>query len=375
MTLVQDTAHLGFALEYSLGHTTHAENLKRVLAGSSEDGLKRIVPHYLDLPFDKTPVGPWGQLPLVRSNWSVRASMAAYRGLRPLASRLNAILFHTQVTSLFSVGLMRQVPSVISLDATPLQIDRLGEAYGHTPGGGRVEAVKKRMQERAFHAARRLVTWSAWAKDSLVQEYGVAADRVEVIPPGIDTQHWKFASRYKSDNETINLLFVGGDFTRKGGDCLLDAYRQLPPAVRSRTHLHLVTRTQDIGTPGPGVTVYRGMTPNSPELMDLYRQADLFVFPTRGDCLPLAVLEALSAGLPIITTSVGALSEAVVHNRTGWIVPPDDADALREAISLLVTEGTLRTRLGDAARQDACDRFDATQNYRRLLRTVQSVAR
>ncbi|MBV9852429.1 MAG: glycosyltransferase, partial [Armatimonadetes bacterium] len=195
--------NLAFALEYSLGHTTHAQNLKRVLQG---DGTVR--PTYVDLPFHDTP-GRWARLPGIRSNWSARASLGAYLGLRGQAGLLDAALFHTQVTSLFSAGLMRRLPSVVSLDATPLQYDALGAFYGHAPSGSaRLEAVKKRLNERAFRAARHLVTWSQWAKNSLVMDYAVPADKVTVIPPGIDTACWDFPARPAPGNRSVNLLFV-----------------------------------------------------------------------------------------------------------------------------------------------------------------------
>ena len=160
--------NLGFALEQSLGHTTHAQNLKRVLAGRPD-----IAPTYVDLPYDGL-TGAWTRLPGVRSNWSLRASLGAWLGLRGRAKRLDGALFHTQVTSLFSAGLMRGMPSVVSLDATPLQYDALGAFYGHAPSGSaRLEALKKRLNQRAFRSARHLVSWSQWAKDSLVADYGV----------------------------------------------------------------------------------------------------------------------------------------------------------------------------------------------------------
>lgn len=108
------TVKLGFVLEHSLGHTTHAHNLKRALQSDPS-----VQPSYIDLPYHDTP-GWWARLPGVRSNWSARASLGAYLALRPQARALQGALFHTQVTSLFSAGLMRQVPSVISLDATPV---------------------------------------------------------------------------------------------------------------------------------------------------------------------------------------------------------------------------------------------------------------
>lgn len=353
---------LGFALEYSLGHVTHAENLKSVLRRDPA-----VRPTYVDLPFHRTP-GWWSQLPGVRSNWSLRASLGAYLGLRARARLLDGILFHTQVTSLLCAGLMRRVASVISLDATPLQFDALGAFYGHAPSASsRVERLKTRLNQRAFRAAKRLVTWSEWTKRSLVADYGIAPERVTVIPPGIDTERWTFPARQARPGE-LNLLFVGGDFQRKGGDTLLQAFRMLPSSVKA--HLHVVTKSPDAAAGVPGVTVHRDLTPNSAGLLQLYAEADLFVFPTRGDCLPLAVMEALAAGLPVITTAVAALPEAVTHGQTGWIVPPDDAEAMSQAIIALADDPAQRMRLSQAARESALDRFQADRNYHRLVEVM-----
>ena len=352
---------LGFALEYSLGHTTHAQNLKRVLGQQSA-----IVPSYVDLPYDGL-TGAWARLPGVRSNWSLRASLGAYFGMRRQAGRLDGALYHTQVTSLLSAGLMRRVPSVVSLDATPLQYDALGAFYGHTPSSNpRLEAVKKRLNERAFGAARHLVAWSEWAKQSLVTDYGIAPSKISVIPPGIDTALWRRERAVRAAGP-VRLLFVGGDFPRKGGAALLKAFELLP---REAAHLTIVTKTQDIGNNLPNMTVRHGVGPNSPEMLRLYADADLFVFPTRGDCLPLAVMEALTSGLPVVTTSVGALPEAVTHGETGWIVPPDDAPALAEALGTLASDSALRTRLSLAAAAVGLARFDAATNYRKLIDVV-----
>jgi len=358
--------NLGFALEYSLGHITHAQNLKRAMERRAD-----IAPTYVDLPYDGM-TGAWTRLPGIRSNWSLRASLGAYLGLRGQVNQLGGALFHTQVTSLFSAGIMRRVPSVISLDATPLQYDALGAFYGHAPSANaRIEAVKKRLNQRAFGAARHLVAWSQWAKDSLVADYGVPAEKVTVIPPGIDTDRWHFDRAIKSADEPVNLLFVGGDFARKGGETLLAAFAGLPPSLSA--HLHIVTRTEGVGNNLPRVTVHRRIAPNSDALLGLFAAADLFVFPTRGDCLPLAIMEALAAGLPVITTAVGALPEAVTHGETGWVVPPDDPSALAEALAALTQNSEMRGRLAAQARVIAVQRFNSGSNYGRLLDTVQAV--
>lgn len=358
---------LGFALEYSLGHVTHANNLKKAL---EQD--RRVRPTYIDLPYHQTP-GWWASLPGVRSNWSLRASLGAYLALRGRAGALDGALFHTQVTSLLSSGLMRKIPSVVSLDATPVQYDALGAHYGHTPSAStRIERLKWRLNQRAFRAARHLVTWSQWAKESLVGDYGVQPEKVTVIPPGIDTGRWQFPLRSTKPGGVINILFVGGDFRRKGGDTLLEAFRQLPRTVRA--HLHVVTMTEGILDGEPGVTVYRGLTPNSDALLRLYAEADLFVFPTRADCLPLAVMEALAAGLPVITTRVAALPEAVTHGENGWVIPPDNASAMAEVITALAEDPAQRTRMGQSARDAAMTSFDAQRNYGRLLEVLAGTA-
>lgn len=354
---------LGFALEYSLGHITHADNLKRVLKNEST-----LSPFYVDLPYDGMK-GQWTKLPGVRSNWSMRASIGAYLGLRAHANSLDAALFHTQVTSLLSPGFMAKVPSVVSLDATPLQYDSLGAFYGHTPSSNpRLEAIKKRMNERSFLAAKHLVTWSEWAKQSLVTDYGIAGEKITVIPPGIDIERWDFPVRSTSGHP-VKLLFVGGDFKRKGGETLLDAVA--PLLSRGSAELHIVTKTEAVAVGLDNVKVHYGLAANSPELLKLYASADIFVFPTRGDCLPLAVMEALASGLPVITTNVGALSEAVHDGETGLIVPVDDVAALRAAVEHLIADGMHRINMGARARVEARARFNAATNYARLVNIVQ----
>ncbi len=359
---------LGFALEHSLGHATHAKNLKAALAADPF-----VQPYLVELPYHNTP-GAWAKLPVIRSNWSLRASLGAYLGLRH--HDLDALFFHTQVTSLLSASLMERIPSLISLDATPLQYDALGSHYGHTAGNGRLESLKARLNQRAFTAARGLITWSQWAKDSLVSDYGVPADKIQVIPPGVDIASWDAARALRQPRSTdapLNLLFVGGDFLRKGGDTLLAAFAQLPAPLRKRAHLHLVTQATDLAAT-ENITVHNGVTPNSERLKALFAEADIFVFPTRADCLPQAVLEAMAAGLPVITTAVAAIPEAVIDGETGLVVPVGEADALAGALEKLLTDDALRVTLGENARCEANAHYDAAKNYPRILARLKGLA-
>src|SRR5215472_2242590 len=156
-----------FVLEQTLGHVAHGMNLERAIAADPD-----VDAEFIRLDYNE----PTGMQRLPGLNtWSWRASAAARDELRGLLQRrtLDALFIHTQVASLFATGIMRSVPTLVSLDATPRGFDSEGEAYGHRRGPAVVEVVKQRLNARAFAAAARLVTWCRWAADSLVDDYAV----------------------------------------------------------------------------------------------------------------------------------------------------------------------------------------------------------
>jgi glycosyltransferase involved in cell wall biosynthesis len=298
---------------------------------------------------------------------------AAFRESTP-----DALFIHTQTLSLFSSRFMRQVPTVISLDATPRNYDTVGEAYGHQAGSDRMERLKFGWHCRLFRRAAALTTWCQWAKDSLVHDYGVPPERVTVIPPGVDMALWAFGKGQKAQaaetDRPLRLLFVGGDFERKGGKFLIEAYRR---RLSRNCTLDIVTRdaiAEREAAGLEGVRIHRGLTANSEPLRALYAGADLFVFPTLADCLPIAVMEAMAAGLPVVTTDVGALREEAAPGVNGLVVPPKDADAIAEAVCSLAHEPERLAAMGRKSRELAEARFDARTNYNAILDLMRGLA-
>src|SRR5262249_24907767 len=171
-----------------------------------------IKPTWIPILFDAP--DRWRRMPVVRGNWTLRASLRARQQLRELLrfEQLDGLFFHTQVTALFAQRLKTRIPTVVSLDATPLNFDAIGAAYHHTPSNLRhVEAVKNALNRRTFNLAHTLITWNDWSKQSLVRDYRIDPDKVEVVPPGIDTERWHFP-RPPGPSGPVRLLFVGGDF-------------------------------------------------------------------------------------------------------------------------------------------------------------------
>jgi glycosyltransferase involved in cell wall biosynthesis len=363
--------HVGFVLEQSLGHVTHADNLRSTIATNP-------IIRATWCPVEFAVNGAAARVPGYGSNWTVRAGVRARRSVRRAhrEDRLDALFVHTQVPAVLLGRWMRRIPTVVSLDATPLQYDEMGDAYNHVVGKPQVERAKHALNVSCFRAARGLVTWSSWAKSGLVDGYGVDPHRVRVIAPGIWCDRWVApppgAMTRGADNVT-RILFVGADFTRKGGDILLAAFQQLRAEYGHRVELHLVTKS-DVPR-GSGVSRYSDMAPNSDELKALYHRCDIFCLPTRADMLGLVFLEAGAAGLPLISTPVGAMSEVVRDGQTGVMVPSGDVAALSRALSALVSDPVRRRRLGDAARALVVESYDAAKNSSAIVNLMIEIAR
>jgi glycosyltransferase involved in cell wall biosynthesis len=232
-----------------------------------------------------------------------------------------------------------------------------------------VAFAKHRLNRRIFHLARRLVPATQWVARSLIDDYGVSPERIEVLPPGTDLERFRPPERRPSDGDGIlRVLFVGGEFYRKGGDTLLEWFRRSPLAERCA--LDVVTRD---GIPSSErVTVHR-LGHGKDRLAELFREADVFVLPTRAECFGLVLTEAMASGLPSVTTAVGGVPEVVEDGVNGLLVPPDDVAALDAALTRLLTDRTLRIRLGRQGRKIAEERFDARKNVARIVEVLHEV--
>ena len=363
---------IGFVLEQVLGHRTHSQNIQSAIG---KDGT--IDPLWI-LP-DWQAITPGSRIPFYRSNWTVQSGWQARRGLNAAArgQRLDGLFFHTQVPAVLSVDWIRHYPSIISLDATPLQYDSLGKAYHHNLGPGWLENLKIRLNKACFEAAHHLVSWSQWAKDGLINDYAVPEEKITVIPPGVLLGEWRNGAVKPKKSGVVKILFVGGDLKRKGGLDLLDAFLSFRNRIsgdkrdlQPRLELHLVTQTLVVAA--PDIFVYPDLKPNSLALKQLYHDADIFCLPTYGDCLPVALAEAGAANLPLISTRIAAIPELVQDGINGYLIPPGDVRQLAEALDSLVCDPLLRKSMGEQSLHLIESAHDADRNVKRLLELIRS---
>jgi glycosyltransferase involved in cell wall biosynthesis len=357
---------IGFVLEQALGHVAYGMSLRDALSARDDIECEWFEVSFAERGFERVPI--LGKNYMFRGNVRARGAIARAHRERPL----DALFVHTSMIALLlAPDYMGKIPTMLSLDATPINYDELAKWYGHAVRSGPLERAKLLVHRAVMRRARRITTWSQWAKDSVVRDYGVASEAVTVVHPGT-----KFANfpdpRTRSERKPgpMRILFVGGDFERKGGDLLLDVFRK---HLRESSELHLVTGA-DVPS-GDGVHVYRNLKPHSPELLRLYAEADVFALPTRADCFGVVLAEAMASSLPMVTTNVAAIPEAVKDGESGFVIPPDDAEALRDRLERLAKSPALRLQMGAAARRIGEEKFDIQKNATRIAAILADLPR
>lgn len=353
-----------FVVEQTLGHVTHMQNLRACVTGD-----RSVSPIWVPVEYGQHDLV--ARLPLVRSNWTLQLSLRARAALSRAigSSNVDAILFHTQITAHTAFGRLRRVPTVVSMDATPINRRQVDEVAGVASSAGpALRGLKRAWTSRTLRRAAAVIAWSQWAARSAIDDYGAEPQRVKVIPPGVDLQLWRPVARSDDSARPLRLLFVGGDFARKGGPLLLSA---LSKHLGHGVELDIVTQDESVASTA-GVRVHRGLKPNTPQLRQMFDGADALILPTHKDYTPLVVIEAMASGLPVVATDVGAIREQVQHNVTGLLVQRGDGAALTAAVEAL-GDARRRQAMGTAGRALAERSFCATRNSAALL-TVMKLA-
>jgi glycosyltransferase involved in cell wall biosynthesis len=252
-----------------------------------------------------------------------------------------------------------RVPYLIAMDGTPLWYAKndLWYAQPHFDPHSLASKVKRELTRRVYDHAFHLLPLSWSCRQSLIEDYGIPPERITVVPPGINLHRYVCPDRSTQGNagRPLNLLFVGADFRRKGGDLLVKLAGER--AFRD-VRFHFVTKAYE-GPAADNILVYDNLTTNSDPMVRLFAEADLFVLPTRADSHAIASLEAMATGLPVISTPVGGVVDVVEDGVTGYLVPKDDLAALAERITRLRYDRDLRHRMGIRGRERVESRFNA----------------
>jgi glycosyltransferase involved in cell wall biosynthesis len=224
-----------------------------------------------------------------------------------------------------------------------------------------------------------VVTPSRWlselAKESILNQ----AAYIHCIPYGLDLSVYKPIDRSMArqaidvSQDANIILFVSENIAkpRKGIDYLFQALRKL----ENVKNVHLLTLGEDSPVPTELRRFQRrhlGTLSDDRLIALAYNAADVFVFPTLADNLPLVLLEALACGTPVVSFDVGGVPEIVRHMETGYLADYKDPQDLARGIQTVLDDRELRDQMKAICRQVAEGEYDQALQAKRYLDLYQN---
>jgi glycosyltransferase involved in cell wall biosynthesis len=246
--------------------------------------------------------------------------------------------------------------------------------HGHVLEGyfsARKDRIFTRIERVLAHGTTRLVAVSHAVRDDLVRRRIGAAKRWHVVPVGLRLDD--LAALAPPDGGT-SVGIVGRLVPIKDHDTFLRAAAHWPAGTRivvagdGELRAQLERRALELGVPAS----FRGWVRDLP---GLYGELDVVVLTSRNEGTPVALIEAMAAGRPVVATRVGGVPDVVDDGVTGVLVPPGSADDVAGAVQALLRDAAAARAMGERARASVLERFsadrlvdDVDRLYRELLR-------
>ena len=217
-----------------------------------------------------------------------------------------------------------------------------------------------KMQRRVINRLDRVLTSSRETAREIHQAFEVSFEKIRMVYNGLDTHFFRPADGVS--RQEGRLLFVGNtDDTKKGIIYLLRALAQVP----QKMNLILVDQGAPWKTYAPQLVQELGLSSrvcftgkiSQEELRDLYLSSELVVIPSLYEGFGLPAAEAMSCGIPVVATRVGALPEVIGSEGAGILVPARDPEAMAKAIQEILKDAGRRKEMGRLGRKRVEDLF------------------
>jgi MMP alpha-(1->4)-mannosyltransferase len=293
-------------------------------------------------------------------SWRVRRALAARRGQFD-------IVHDNQTFGRSLLGVMEDGLPLLGTCHHPVTVDKALDLE-HAENWRRRLTLRRwygflGMQMKVARQMPRVLTVSSSSKRDIVEQYGLRADQLEVVPIGADHTHFRPRPEIPRVPGRV-MTTASADVPFKGLLPLVEAIAKLR-TERPDTHLVVVGRLRPespvasaierLGLQG-AVTFESGVSDE--RMVQLYAEAQVAVVPSLYEGFSLPAVEALACGVPLVATRGGALPEVVgEHGVTGMLVPPGDPGALSIAIRTVLEEPELASRLSNSGRRRVLERF------------------
>jgi glycosyltransferase involved in cell wall biosynthesis len=293
-------------------------------------------------------------------SWRVRRELAARTG------RYDVV--HDNQT--FGTGLLGMMADGWPLVGTchhPITVDRALDLE-HAEGWRRRLTLRRwygflAMQKKVARRIPRILTVSSSSKRDIVEQYGISPHQLEVVPIGADHTHFRPRPEIGRVPGRI-MTTASADVPFKGLLPLVEAVAKLR-TERLDAHLVVVGRLRADSLAAAAIerlqlsdaVTFEAAVSND-RMVELYAEASVAVVPSLYEGFSLPAVEAMACGVPLVTTTGGALPEVVGEDGvTGMLVAPGDSGALAQAVDTVMGDPELAARLSAAARRRVLERF------------------
>jgi glycosyltransferase involved in cell wall biosynthesis len=217
---------------------------------------------------------------------------------------------------------------------------------------------------RRYQGAAIIFTISERLRQSFIDLYHIAPDKVitAYAGPNFDMELIDRALSEPKPHGAPTFLFIAKEFRRKGGDLVAKAFAQVQQSIPEARLIFAGAEQLPKEFEDQKNIDFLGLLDKTnptdlQKLLAAYRRSDILVLPSRHDPFPTVIREAMFFGLPCIASDIWAMSEMIENEKTGFLVPSDDAEALARRMQTLAENDDLRIRMGDASKQRAKEMF------------------
>jgi len=271
----------------------------------------------------------------------------------------NLVHAHYGFHSALFAAIIKKRPLIITFHGS----DALKEPYRNK--------VYYLLQKFVISRSNYIIAVSNAIKKALVNDLGGCSDKIVVIPCGVDTALFhpmdKTAVRDKlrlpKDRKIV--LFVGRLTYWKGIDIVIQCSCQIPNVL-------FVCIGEGMLKVDLKNCKILGYKPNE-EIPLWINAADLFLLPSRSEGTPVALLEALSCGVPAIVSDVGGIPDVITNGENGYLVPTGSINMFRDRISELLSNEMKRKSMGENAARTTIERFDNKKINYKIIRLYKKV--
>lgn len=290
-----------------------------------------------------------------------RNKLETMRNIQKLFRNKRPDIIHANLSTILYVMVFAAVYG------TKTRIFTFHNVAGLTAGG-----FKKLMYRFAFKILKFVpVAICDYVKTTISEEYHIPLKKIPCIYNGVDTKAF-CPNKTSNRAETVEFISTGILYYMKNHKLLINAFAK---AARKHPAIHLsilgdgeLREELEQQIREYGLEDKINIMGLVDQVADLLNQADIYVMSSNLEGLPLAVLEALACGLPIITTRAGGVVDIVRQGENGFVTPVGNAEALAEAMIALIENAELRKAMGEASRTRALelDIRNCVENYQWL---------